>query len=117
MSEEQVNIEEVILRLEQSKGELESCRSRSDLLRVIDSAMETLIVYQSAGESAILAGKGDILTRLRYLREVRAAALDLAEEQVSDFCRDLSLILSSMQFQLWRGESKELISLIESSNS
>lgn len=85
-------------------------------MSIIDSAMEALIEYQSI-DKAIIKGKGEILTRLRYLRELRASALELAEEQIHDFCRDLTLILSSMQFQLWSGESKELISLIESSES
>jgi hypothetical protein len=117
LSTKQVNIEQVILRLEQVKLKLADCHSLKELLSQIDSTMETLINFQGAGEAGLAASKGDIVTRLRYLRELRASALDLAEEQVHDFSRDLSLIISSMQFQLWSGESKELISLIESSKS
>ena len=75
--------------------------------------METLINAQNIG---IISKDGELVTRLRYLRELRASALDLSEEQVRDFSRDFSLIVSSMQFQLWQGGNKELIELLEQGN-
>ena len=117
MSGTETNIEEVILRLEGLKRDLEHCQERSLLLATIDTTMETLIQYQASEGTSLAAGKGELITRLRYLRELRASALDLDEEQVEDFSRDFLLILSSMQFQLWRGNSKELFSLIDASNS
>ena len=117
MAKEQTGTEGVILRLEHCKHFLKDCRSQTNLLAAIDMAMETLIDYQSFASPDLLLANGDIITRLHYLRELRAIALDLAEEQVGDFCRDLSLIISSMQFQLWDGQSQDLISLIHSTES
>ena len=114
MSPSEINIEEVILKLESVKRELDGCNSLSELLTMIDTTMETLIQFQNSENISLASTGGELITRLRYVRELRASALALSDEQVEDFSRDFSLIVSSMQFQLWQGESRELLSLIES---
>ena len=110
------SIEWVITRVEEIKSSLNSCEKVSDLIHCIDETMELLIAHQKS-EFVSQSVSGDLYVRLRYLREIRASALDLSDEQVPDFCRDLKLIFSSMQFQLWRGDSKELLALIDSHHS
>lgn len=117
MSEDHNNIEQVIIKLEVVKYQLKDCNVKEDLISKIDQVMENLIGAQNEVGSDILATNGELVTKLRYLRELRASALDLSDEQVLDFSRDLSLIVSSMQFQLWQGDNKSLFSLLDKNNS
>lgn len=109
-------IEWVITRVEDIKSSLDQCTKVEDLVTCVDETMETLISHQKS-EYVSPSVSGDLYVRLRYLREIRSSALELSNEQVPDFCRDLKLIFSSMQFQLWRGDSKELLALIDSHQS
>ena len=106
-------IKELILKLEQAKTGLADCKTHAALIAWIDNTMEAIIDYQRSSGSGQVQNSGELVTRLRYLREIRAAALELSEEQISDFSRDFSLIVSSMQFQLWQGKNSELLSLLD----
>ncbi len=106
-----------MIGLEEIKHQLSTCHIKSDLLVNIDNTMETLIRMENPSGVKALPAKGELVTRLRFLRELRASALELGDEQIKDFARDFSLIISSMQFQLWQGESKDLLALIEQNNS
>lgn len=117
MSVNQTKSEHLIIKLELIKNQLEHCVNKADLLNEIDNTMECLISARKDADFNSVRPKDELVTRLRYLRELRAAALDLSEEQVTDFSRDYFLMVSSMQFQLWQGDNQRLLSLIEQSNS
>ena len=101
-----------ILQLERLKREVPKSNSKEDLLRKIDMAIEML--YGEAGDQQLFVTRQEGHLKIRHLKELRAALLEVDDEQLKDYFRNINMTLGSVQFDLWQGRNEELFQLLDS---
>lgn len=90
----------------------EELQDRAQLVEQLDDLLELL--YSLTHFLDVNIGRAELMSRIQYFKELRAAALELEKEQVPAFRENLALSLSSLQYQLWPEDRTSLDRFLDS---
>ncbi len=106
-----------IVALERFRRALLKCPTKTELIQQIDLCIEEVYGVMQKRRILDLPSQPDLLSKIHYLKEYRAIAYELMQEQLTEYSRDVALVITTIQFELWEGRNPELFKLVDSVDS